>query len=68
MLSERTENSVSSTYSTLLAEIEKTRASMVMIANEKGFTSPQTIETSQHLDQLLNNLFQLKKQAREKVL
>ncbi|MFC3883321.1 Spo0E family sporulation regulatory protein-aspartic acid phosphatase [Bacillus songklensis] len=51
----------------LLIEIVQKRQKMMMLAEEKGFTSMETIECSQELDELLNIYQQLltKKEKRK---
>ncbi|MGG4380588.1 aspartyl-phosphate phosphatase Spo0E family protein [Priestia megaterium] len=40
----------------LLTEIEKTKENMVQVAKEEGITSESTLQVSQSIDQLLNEL------------
>ena len=40
----------------LLTEIEKTKENMVQVAKEEGITSENTLQVSQSIDQLLNEL------------
>ncbi|WP_394549298.1 aspartyl-phosphate phosphatase Spo0E family protein [Priestia aryabhattai] len=41
---------------TLLIEIEKTRKKMIQVAMEEGITSDSTLQVSQSIDKLLNEL------------
>ncbi|WP_423144923.1 Spo0E family sporulation regulatory protein-aspartic acid phosphatase [Priestia sp. 40] len=43
----------------LLMEIETTRERMIQFAFEEGFTSQNTVEASQFLDLLLNELYRI---------
>ncbi|MEW4212261.1 aspartyl-phosphate phosphatase Spo0E family protein [Priestia megaterium] len=40
----------------LLTEIERAKENMVQIAEEEGITSESTLQVSQSIDQLLNEL------------
>ena len=40
----------------LLTEIEKAKENMVQVAKEEGITSESTLQVSQSIDQLLNEL------------
>ncbi len=41
---------------TLLIEIKKEREKMIQVAREEGITSDRTLQASQSIDQLLNEL------------
>jgi len=41
---------------TLLIEIEKAKETMIQVAREEGITSESTLQVSQSIDQLLNDL------------
>ncbi|MFP7736227.1 aspartyl-phosphate phosphatase Spo0E family protein [Priestia aryabhattai] len=41
---------------TLLIEIEKAKKNMIQVAREEGITSESTLQVSQSIDQLLNEL------------
>ncbi|PFT48720.1 aspartyl-phosphate phosphatase Spo0E family protein [Priestia megaterium] len=44
---------------TLIIEIEKAREDMVQVALEEGMTSDNTLEVSQFIDHLLNELHKI---------
>ncbi|QSF36357.1 aspartyl-phosphate phosphatase Spo0E family protein (plasmid) [Priestia megaterium] len=44
---------------TLIIEIEKAREDMVQVALEEGMTSNNTLEVSQFIDHLLNELHKI---------
>ncbi|UNL87224.1 aspartyl-phosphate phosphatase Spo0E family protein [Priestia koreensis] len=43
----------------LIEKIEVTRADMISLGLEEGFTSENTLQMSQFLDELLNQLYQI---------
>ncbi|WP_336881249.1 aspartyl-phosphate phosphatase Spo0E family protein [Priestia koreensis] len=44
----------------LIEKIEVTRANMISLGLEEGFTSENTLQMSQFLDELLNQLHQIR--------
>ncbi|MEW4282537.1 aspartyl-phosphate phosphatase Spo0E family protein [Priestia koreensis] len=44
----------------LIEKIEVTRADMISLGLEEGFTSENTLQMSQFLDELLNQLHQIR--------
>jgi len=44
---------------TLLIEIEKAKETMIQVAREEGITSENTLQVSQSIDQLLNELHKI---------
>ncbi|MED3884241.1 MULTISPECIES: aspartyl-phosphate phosphatase Spo0E family protein [Priestia] len=44
---------------TLIIEIEKARENMIQVALEEGMTSDNTLQVSQFIDQLLNELHKI---------
>ncbi|TKH03439.1 Spo0E family sporulation regulatory protein-aspartic acid phosphatase [Peribacillus simplex] len=52
-------------YHLIIEEIECTRKLMISIARETGFMNHQTVEVSQNLDQLLNQLDLVKRRLRQ---